>query len=217
MGISENLDRADLTALEHDEHVAEWERLTEAKGVLGQSAPKLSTRGRAGEGRPESGVRAAVRVLGLERTEVRRAIKVDGLSPEAKQAAREVGLDDNRRGATLHRADLTAAERDDHITEWARLTDAKLQLAQLAPIESTRADGKGHRHESGVRAAARVLGLERTDVQRAIKVASRAPEAKAACTEAGLDNNRTGLLKALASAVMVEIPGRAEVAIGSAG
>jgi ParB-like chromosome segregation protein Spo0J len=86
--ISENLARAELTALERDEHVAEWIRLA---GKPAQVAP-VSKGGRGNEG----GVRAAARDLGIDRDDARRATKVASLSDEAKQAAREAGLDDNR-------------------------------------------------------------------------------------------------------------------------
>ena len=79
------LARAELTALERDEHVAEWIRL--ADSVSAQVAPKLSDRGRNGEGRPESGVRKASRDLGIDRDDARRATKVAALSAEAKRAA----------------------------------------------------------------------------------------------------------------------------------
>jgi ParB/RepB/Spo0J family partition protein len=84
--ISENLDRAELTHLQRDEQLAEWIRLTET--IPAQNAPKL--------GRPESGINAASRDLGVERTDAQRAVKVASLSPEAKAAAVEHGLDDNR-------------------------------------------------------------------------------------------------------------------------
>jgi len=41
-------------------------------------------------------VRAASRELGVDRDDARRALKVASLTEEAKEAAREVGLDDNR-------------------------------------------------------------------------------------------------------------------------
>ena len=56
----------------------------------------------------------------------------------------------------LHRADLTELERKEQTAEWIRLADAEeigagdLQLAQVAPIESKREDGRGHRHEGGM-------------------------------------------------------------------
>ena len=87
--IAENLHRSELTALERDEQVALWVKLN-AERVSLQSATKPQG------GRPESGVRAAARELGIESTDAHRAVKVAGLSEEAKEAAREAGLDDNR-------------------------------------------------------------------------------------------------------------------------
>ena len=87
--IAENLHRAELTALQRDEHVAEWVRLIDAKG--GQNDHPLG-----GQQPHSTGVSAASRDPGIDRTAVRRAVKVDNLSPEAKQAAVDAGLDDNR-------------------------------------------------------------------------------------------------------------------------
>ena len=70
------------------------------------------------------------------------------------------------------------------MAEWVELTGD--QSAQLALIESKRADGRGHRHQSGVNDASRQLGIERTDVQRALKVASLSPEAQDVARSAGL-------------------------------
>jgi ParB family chromosome partitioning protein len=47
-------------------------------------------------GRPEAGINAAARVLGIERTEAQRAVKIASLSPEAKDKARELNLDNNQ-------------------------------------------------------------------------------------------------------------------------
>jgi ParB-like chromosome segregation protein Spo0J len=88
----------------------------------------------------------------------------------------------------LHRAELTALERDKHIAEWIRLTDGKDKLAQVAPVSG----GRGN--EGGINAAARELGIERTDAQRAVRVASITEEAQAAAREAGVDDNRSALL-----------------------
>ena len=84
----------------------------------------------------------------------------------------------------LHRAELSVGERADQIAEWVRLTE--VQSAQLAPNESRRADGRGHRPEGGVRAAARELGIDRDEARRAIRIASIEPEAREATREAGL-------------------------------
>ena len=84
--IAENLHRADLTALERDEQVARWVELS-----LSQVATNPLG------GRPATvGVRAAERDLGIKKDDAARATKVASLSDEAKAAAREVGLDDNR-------------------------------------------------------------------------------------------------------------------------
>ncbi|SPL63454.1 ParB/RepB/Spo0J family partition protein [Ochrobactrum soli] len=102
--IAENLHRAELTALERDEQVAKWVELN-ASRVSAQSAPKPQG------GRPESGINAASRELGIERTDAQRAVKVASLSDEAKEAAREVGLDDNR--SVL----LTASKEEDPVKQ----------------------------------------------------------------------------------------------------
>lgn len=116
--IAENLHRAELTVLERDEHVAEWIKIEEVKIkeakekadlVSSQDATKLSKRGRDGEGRPESGTRAAARVLHIDKDDAHRATKVASLAPEAKEAAREAGLDDNRT-ALLEAARKTSPE-----------------------------------------------------------------------------------------------------------
>lgn len=101
MEISENLHRAELSVLERSEQVARWIELTRSKQaedivsaidadgtLLRQPDAKL--------GRPEGGVRKAARELDLSEPEARRSIKVASLSPEAKDVAREVGLDDNQ-------------------------------------------------------------------------------------------------------------------------
>ena len=46
-----------------------------------------------------------------------------------------------------------------------------VQLAHVAPIERKRSDGRGHRPESGIRAATRELGIQRDDARRLIAVA----------------------------------------------
>lgn len=95
----------------------------------------------------------------------------------------------------LHRADLSKIERDEMIAEWIKLTE---QSAQSAP------KGLGHRPEGGVNAASRELGIERTDAQRAVRVASLSDEAKDAARETGLDDNRSALLEAAGKKTVAE-------------
>jgi hypothetical protein len=86
--IAENLHRAELSKLERDDNIAEWIRITERVSRQVDAKPQ--------GGRPEGGVRAAARDLGIDEVDARRAVKVAAIAPEAKKAARETGLDDNR-------------------------------------------------------------------------------------------------------------------------
>jgi hypothetical protein len=70
-----------LSALERDKLVAEWAKLT-GKGISRQPDEKL------GRGRPQSGNSEAARQLGLTEPDVRRAVKVASLTPEAQVKAR---------------------------------------------------------------------------------------------------------------------------------
>jgi ParB-like chromosome segregation protein Spo0J len=87
--IAENLHRSELTAQERADNIAEWIELCDKK-VLRQLDAK--PRG----GRPKGGVRAASRELGLGEAEARRSVKISSISPEAKKAAKEAGLDNNQ-------------------------------------------------------------------------------------------------------------------------
>jgi ParB/RepB/Spo0J family partition protein len=111
--ISENLDRADLTPLEHDNQVAEWVRLIEADG---QNVHQV------GQSRPKGGISAAARKLpikgkthGGKRRAVERAVKVASISPEAQEAAKKAGLDTIR-------------------SKLLKIADEKTPAAQLAKV-----------------------------------------------------------------------------------
>jgi len=81
--VVENLHRSDLKALERNEHIAASVRLRKL------SAPPS-------EGQQDQGQRKAADALGIDEKAVRVAMKIDALTPEAKVAARETGLDDNQ-------------------------------------------------------------------------------------------------------------------------
>lgn len=66
--------------------MARWVVLTEERAQSTQPVSKPQG------GRPEGGIKAASRDLGINREDARRATKVAGLSDEANETAREVGL-----------------------------------------------------------------------------------------------------------------------------
>ena len=75
--------------MERDKLIAEWCRLVGKENKHAQVA-QVYTGGRGNKG----GESEAARQLGLDRDDVRRAVKVASLSPEAQQAAHDVGLAD---------------------------------------------------------------------------------------------------------------------------
>jgi hypothetical protein len=87
--ISENLHRAELTKLERAEQIEEWRKLREAEKGVQNAHP-------GGRQPHDRGVSETADELGVDRAEVIRAAKLANLSDEAKEAAREVGLDDNQ-------------------------------------------------------------------------------------------------------------------------
>lgn len=97
--IAENLHRAELSAQQRSDQIAEWIRLTEEKQAQEVSAQVVQ---KPQGGRPEGGRSAAARELGINREQARRAEKIASLSDEAKEAARDAGLDDNQ--SALERA-----------------------------------------------------------------------------------------------------------------
>lgn len=123
--IAENLHRADLSVLERSEHVAEWIRLAEE--VSGATCTTKPGSGRGTKG----GIRAAERELGIEHTAAVRSTKIAGLSDEAKDAARDTGLD--RKQSAL----LTAAKAEtptEQVAEIHRLAEAKPVKPAPAPL-----------------------------------------------------------------------------------
>jgi ParB-like chromosome segregation protein Spo0J len=123
--IAENLHRADLTKLERDEQVAEWIKLTDDKPVQSE---QVSKGGRGNEG----GVSAASRELGVQRTDAVRALQVASLTEEAKEAARETGLDNNR-SALLKAAKKPVGEQ---VATIHRIHQAKVAADPLSDGEA---------------------------------------------------------------------------------
>ena len=78
-----------LPQLERDKLVDEWKRLVGREDKIAQ----LAQFSKVGAGRGNKGGESeAARQLGLDRDDVRRAAKVASITPEAQQAAHEVGI-----------------------------------------------------------------------------------------------------------------------------
>jgi ParB-like chromosome segregation protein Spo0J len=115
--ISENLHRAELSALERSEQIAEWVKLVSAK--LAES-PK--------GGRPGA-VDAARRELGVSEGSARRAVKIASISSDAKAAADKAGLADNQ--SALLRVAAAPKERQAEIVH--QIVAARQKTVSPAP------------------------------------------------------------------------------------
>ena len=136
--IAENLHRSELTALERSNQIARWAELTAAK--VGQLDQPLG-----GAQPAEKGISKVSRELHLDRKDVERAVKVASISDEAKQAAREAGIDDNR-SALLAVAKEAPASQVAKVAEIAamkastsRSTDSDTQIILQRPSDSNEA------------------------------------------------------------------------------
>jgi ParB/RepB/Spo0J family partition protein len=96
--IAENLHRSELSVLERANHVDAWLKLTEHEGPISG----LDVQKSRGPGRPEGGVALAARRLPIpgdtaeaRRKSIERLLRIAGISPDAKNAAKEAGLSDN--------------------------------------------------------------------------------------------------------------------------
>jgi hypothetical protein len=138
--IAENLHRAELTALQRDEQIAEWVRIWEQKQA---AAPGQFVQEPQG-GRPEGGVAQAARELSVpgktadaRRKTIERAIEVAGLTDEAKAAAKDVGLDDNQSALRKIAKESTRGAQVKKVKEIAKQNGAKQRgkrVASRSPI-----------------------------------------------------------------------------------
>jgi ParB family chromosome partitioning protein len=124
--IIENLHRAELTAQQRADWTAELVKLCAEEEVAQVGPP----------GRYEKrGVREAARELNLPRSSVQRDLKIAGISPEAKEAIRAAGLDDNQ-SAQLEVANQPTPEAQ--VEKVRQIVAAKAKPAKKAPqIEIT--------------------------------------------------------------------------------
>lgn len=124
-------------------------------------------------------------VAGLHRLEAARQ-----LGWETIPAIYTTGTVDDARmweiAENLHRADLSALERAEHVDEWLKLAE------RVSSLDGT----KPGRPEGGVNKAAREIGVSKSDAHRAKKIAALPDEVKDAARDAGLDDNGAALLRA---------------------
>ena len=139
---------------------------------------------------PEDGeyTRAFVLITGRHRLEAYKVLGLDRI-PAIIRNCDEIEAQLWEIAENLHRAELTALERDEQVAKWIELSANK-----LSQPETVSKGGRGN--EGGVNAAARDLNISKPDAHRAVKVASLSDEAKEAAREVGLDNNRSVLLTA---------------------
>jgi uncharacterized ParB-like nuclease family protein len=142
--ISENLHRAELTVVQRSEQVAEFAELIKHRRPPGlvQAAPdrtgEVSAQLTHPEAKPvqvahvsggrgnEGGDSLAARKLGISREDVHRAQTVASLPEETKQAARDLGLDDNQSAL------LAAAKKPTGAAQIAELTSIA-ERGRVAP------------------------------------------------------------------------------------
>ena len=153
--ISENLHRADLSAVERAEHIDEWRRLMVAKGAQVGHPPGGQQRSDAGNkpqlvgnpGRPSKGHSATASALGVSHETVRRAERIAALPEDVRETAKAERWSQERlleiaRGKEAEDArrlnreadKLIAAQRIDNATQWLSHRLAATELHALGEM-----------------------------------------------------------------------------------
>jgi len=104
----------------------------------------------------------------------------------------------------LHRAELTALERSEHIAAWIKLiegnspgSDESRETASVSAPSEVEPSKKGSgRPKGGRSAAAREIGISEADARRSERIAALPDQVKAEAKALGLDDNQVALLKA---------------------
>jgi ParB-like chromosome segregation protein Spo0J len=124
--IAENLHRAELTALQRSEQIAEWSRLMAAKQEKAAQLAQVSGETHKGGRGNKGGVSEASRQLGIDRDKVRRAVNIaTKLTPEAKALAVEYGMADNQ--SALERIARAGKDAESQREEVERIEDERVQ------------------------------------------------------------------------------------------
>jgi predicted Fe-S protein YdhL (DUF1289 family) len=80
-----------ISKCRRSDQIAEWVKLCDEEREKVSSQLETKPEG----GSPEEGKRTAARELGLDNDEVNRSVKIASITPEAKEAAIDVGIDNN--------------------------------------------------------------------------------------------------------------------------
>jgi ParB-like chromosome segregation protein Spo0J len=124
--ISENLHRSDLTPLERSEQIVEWSKLIKEKQERDKPAQAAQVSGGRGN---KGGAAQAARDLDIDRDAIRRAEKIAKITPEAKQAAIDSGMDKNQ-SALLKVADAPPEAQAAKVEEIATAKKKRKQPAK---------------------------------------------------------------------------------------
>lgn len=149
--IDENLCRHELTPTEVAEHVTKRKELWEARDrqrVSAQVEPKLSVRGRDGEGRPEGFATETAKASGQSKASINRAVKRGNeVCQEARDLIRGTKLDT---GAMLDKlAKLEPAAQVESVTiQLEALADKERRAALKEEREQRERDAKQLREEA---------------------------------------------------------------------
>ena len=126
--IAENLHRRVRNQIQRSAYIAEWVERAIAKS--GQYVQK------AGSGRPQGGTAAAARVLPVpgetaeaRRKTIERSLKVNSISPEAKEAASAAGLADNQQALLDIAKEVTKEAQMEMVAKLATHKRAKSEPA----------------------------------------------------------------------------------------
>jgi hypothetical protein len=98
-------------------------------------ASQVETHRKAGQ--QPGGVNAAARELGISKAEAHRAIKIDSITPEAKEAAYEAGLDRNQ-SALLKVASYANEDQVEAVADIAKARAEKAQASVSIPVKPLR-------------------------------------------------------------------------------
>lgn len=152
--IAENLHRAELTVLERDKQIARWVELMavreEVSDNLSETSAPEARKKKSKGGRPGM-ASATAREIGANERDVRRAVKVASITPEAQQAARDAGIDDNRSALLKVAKEATPEDQVDKVKE---IAESKAHAKSRSKQSAQAMEDDDDDHAAGLRVIA---------------------------------------------------------------